>query len=110
MKRIAAFGLLAALAGAPASAEVKAPSLVGRSPERVDSLAYAAGESRTWPAGDGVVATVVLAGRLTVYGSAGEGQAYGPGQGFAAGWAPYRTVNESSEPVRTLVTFHAPGH
>lgn len=109
MKRAAVLAVLAAVAGAPA-AEVGAPSLVGRSPERVETLAYAAGESRTWPAGAGVVATVVLAGRLSVYGPAGDGQAYEPGQGFAAGWAPYRTVNESSEPVRTLVTFHARGH
>jgi hypothetical protein len=107
MKRGAAMIVLATFAGTVSPANVAAPSLVGLRVERVESVAYVAGESRAWPAGAGVVATVVVAGRLTVYGSAGEERAYGTGQGFAAGWEPYRTVNESSERVHTSVTFHA---
>lgn len=107
----AALVALVALAGAPAAANMRPdaapPSLVGRSIERVEQVAYAAGEARAWPGGAGVQATVVVSGRITVYGLSGEGRVYEHGQGFAAGWEPYRTVNESAQPVRTLTTFHA---
>jgi len=43
---------------------------------------------------------------LTVYGADGERRVYAAGEGYAAGWTTYRTVNETDEPVETLVTNH----
>jgi hypothetical protein len=43
---------------------------------------------------------------LSVYGPAGERRVYIAGEGCAAGWAAYRTVNETDEPVETVVTTH----
>ena len=47
----------------------------------------------------------MLSGRVAVYGPSGERTVYGPGQSFAAGWAPYWTVNETDSTVELLVTF-----
>ena len=89
------------------SRETDAPvTLVGMEVQRTEKLALGAGETRAWPEGDGVQGVVVVSGRVTVYGSTGDRAVYAPGQGFAAGWEPYRVVNETDSPVEVLVTFH----
>ena len=89
------------------SRETGAPvTLVGLQVLRTEKVALAPGASRAWPAGDRVQGVAVVSGRVTVYGSTGDRAVYGAGQGFAAGWEPYRMVNETDSPVELLVTFH----
>ncbi len=89
------------------SRETDAPvTLVGLQAQRTERVAIAAGASREWVAGEGLEGVLVVSGRITVYGSTGDRSVYGPGQGFAAGWEPYRMVNETGSRVELLVTFH----
>jgi hypothetical protein len=81
-------------------------TLVGLIAQRTERLVYDPGETRAWAPGPEVHSVVVVSGRITVYGPAGERQVYAQGQGFAAGWAPYRTTNETGASAETLVTFH----
>jgi hypothetical protein len=81
-------------------------TLVGLISQRTERLAYDPGATRAWASSPEVHSVVVVSGRITVYGPAGERQVYGQGQGFAAGWAPYRTTNETGASAETLVTFH----
>lgn len=82
-------------------------TLVGLTPEAVERVSYAPGAARDWPAGEHVVGVAVVAGTLTVYGPGSQRHVYTAGQGYAAGWTAYRTVNETDEPVETWVTSHA---
>lgn len=82
------------------------PRLVGLVAQRTERVAYAPGTSKAGAAGAGVHSVLVVTGRITVHGPAGEQQSYGQGQTFAAGWTPYRIVNETGAPAETLVTFH----
>ena len=89
------------------SRETDAPvTLVGLQAQRTEAVALAPGASRTWPEGAGVQGVAVTSGWVTVYGSTGVGAVYGRGQGFAAGWEPYRIANETDSPVELVVTFH----
>lgn len=81
-------------------------NLVGLTPERVERVTYEPGASRSWSPGPQIVGVRVLSGRLTVYGGDGEPRVYVTGEGYAAGWAAYRTVNETDQRVETLVTHH----
>lgn len=81
-------------------------TLVGLRVTASDHVSYEPGASRTWPAGPEIVGVKVLSGRLSVYGTDGERRVYIAGEGYAAGWASYRTVNETEELVETLVTNH----
>ncbi len=45
---------------------------------------------------------------MSVYGTDGERRVVIAGEGYAAGWAAYRTLNETDELVETLVTNHVP--
>ena len=81
-------------------------TLVGLRPDAAEPVSYAPGASRTWPPGRAIIGVKVLSGRLTVYGAEGERRVYVAGEGYAAGWAAYRTVNETDAPVETLVTNH----
>lgn len=81
-------------------------TLVGHRPHASERVSYEPGESRTWSPGPQIVGVKVLSGRLTVYGGDGEPRVYVAGQGYAAGWAGYRTVNETDGRVETLVTSH----
>ena len=82
-------------------------TLVGLIAQGREHVAYDPGGARAWAASPEVHSVVVVSGRITVYGPTGERQVYGEGQGFAAGWAPYRTTNETGAPAETLVTFHS---
>ncbi len=82
-------------------------TLVGLQVQRTEAVTLAPGASRAWPASDGVQGVAVVSGRVTIHGPTGIPTVYGPGQGFAAGWEPYRTVNKTDSPVEMLVTFHA---
>ena len=91
------------------SASSESVTLVGLTRENDERVAYAPGTSRSWPASRHMLGVTVLSGQLTVYGPAGERQVYGAGDGFAAGWMAHRAVNETHDPVETLVTrFAAP--
>lgn len=81
-------------------------TLVGLIAQRTERLAYDPGATRAWAPSAEVHSVVVVSGRITVYGPAGERQVYGKGEGFAAGWAPYRTTNETGAFAETLMTFH----
>ncbi|MDQ3640393.1 MAG: hypothetical protein M3450_02695 [Actinomycetota bacterium] len=90
------------------SRETDAPvTLVGLQVQRTEAVALAPGATRAWPAGGGVAGVLVVSGRVAVHGSTGDRAVYGPGQGFAAGWEPYRIINETESPVELVVTFHA---
>ena len=92
----------------PSTSRVRgeAVTLVGLRATAFDQVSYDPGESRTWSAGPQVVGVKVLSGRLTVYGIDGERRVYAAGEGYAAGWAAYQTVNETYERVETLITNH----
>ncbi len=81
-------------------------TLVGLARSGEERIVYEPGASRAWAAGEHIVAVAVVAGALTVYGPAGERHVYTAGEGFAAGWTPYRTVNETDDQVETMVTSH----
>ena len=81
-------------------------TLVGLRARASEDVSYEPRASRTWSPGPHVVGVKVLSGRLTVYGGDGERRIYVAGEGYAAGWAGYRTVNETDERVETLVTNH----
>jgi hypothetical protein len=84
-------------------------TLVGLTPQSEERVAYEPGASRSWSVRQQVVGVAVVSGTLTVYGPAGDRQVYRAGDGFAAGWMTHRTVNETDDPVETLVTqFSAP--
>ena len=111
-------GLLAAVvtfAGGPAESGPKPwtsrlrpepVTLVGLKVTGTEHVYYEPGASRTWSAGPEIVGVKVLSGRLSVYDSDGERRVYIAGEGYAAGWAAYRTVNETDERVETVVTNH----
>lgn len=80
--------------------------LVGLIAQRTEHVAYDPGATRAWAPSPEVHSVVVVSGRITVHGPAGERQVYGPGQGFAAGWAAYGTTNETGTSAETLVTYH----
>lgn len=92
----------------PSTSRVRAEpiTLVGFGAIASERVSYEPGASRTWSAGPGIVGVKVLSGRLSVYGADGERRLYIAGEGYAAGWAAYRTVNETDELVETLVTNH----
>ena len=81
-------------------------SLVGLTAQRTEHVAYKPGETRTWAPSGEVHSVVVVSSRITVHGPAGDRKVYGHGQGFVAGWVPYRITNETDSVVETLVTFH----
>lgn len=111
-------GLIAALvtfAGGPAESGAN-PSTSRLRPEPVtlvgleatgsEHVSYEPGASRTWPARPDIIGVRVVSGRLSVYGADGERRVYVAGEGYAAGWVGYRTVNETDELVETVVTNH----
>lgn len=81
-------------------------TLVGLTAQHTEHVVHDPGATRTWAPSSQLHSVVVVEGQITVYGPAGERQVYGQGQGFVAGWAPYRTSNETGAPAETLVTFH----
>ena len=81
-------------------------TLVGLKAIASEHVSYEPGASRMWPAGPDIVGVKVLSGHLTVYGTDGERRVYVAGEGYAAGWAAYRTVNETDEAVEILVPNH----
>lgn len=81
-------------------------TLVGLTATGTEHVSYEPGASRTWSAGPEIVGVKVLSGRLSVYGPEGERRVYIAGEGYAAGWAAYRAVNETDVRVETLVTNH----
>ena len=112
---LALLGALGAFASSPAESgpgpstsriEVKPTTLVGLRAVASERVSYEPGASRSWSPGPQLVGVKVRSGRLTVYGVDGERRTYAAGEGYAAGWATYRTVNETDEPVETVVTNH----
>jgi hypothetical protein len=112
---VALVATLVAFASSPAASgpgqstsplEVEPVTLVGLRAVASERVSYEPGASRTWSPGPQVVGVKVLSGRLTVYGGDGEPRVYVAGEGYAAGWAAYRTVNETDQRVETLVTNH----
>lgn len=81
-------------------------TLVGLKATAFEYVSYEPGASRAWEAGPEIVGVKVLSGRLSVYGTDGQRRVYIAGEGYAAGWAAYRTVNETDGLVETLVTKH----
>ena len=81
-------------------------TLVGLKATGSEHVSYEPGSFRTWSAGPDIVGVRVLSGRLSVYGADGERRVYVAGEGYAAGWVGYRTVNETDELVETVVTNH----
>jgi hypothetical protein len=81
-------------------------TLVGLKAIASEQVSYEPGASRMWPTAPEIVGVKVLSGRLSVYGTDGERRVYVAGEGYAAGWAAYRTVNETDQPVEALVTTH----
>ncbi len=86
--------------------EAERATLVGLRAVASEQMSYEPGASRTWAPSRQIIGVKVLSGRLTVYGSDNEQQVYLAGEGYAAGWAPYRSVNETGERVETLITNH----
>ena len=84
----------------------EALTLVGLRATASEKVSYEPGAFRTWLPGPQIVSVKVLSGRLTVYGIDGERHIYVRGGGYAAGWAAYRSANETDERVETLVTHH----
>ena len=93
----------------PSSARLRneAGTLVGLRATESERVFYEPGGSRSWSPGPQIIGVKVISGRVTVYGVDGERRVYIAGEGYAAGWAPHRAVNETDEPVETLVTHHA---
>lgn len=80
-------------------------TLVGLKAVASENVAYEPGASRTWSPDSAILSVKVLSGQLTVY-TDGERRIYITGEAYAAGWAAYRTANETDERVETLVTKH----
>ena len=90
----------------PTRLGTEAVTLMGLRPIASEWVYYEPGASRNWSPGPQIVGVKVLSGRLSVYGADGERRIYVGGEGYAAGWAAYRSVNETGERVETLVTSH----
>jgi hypothetical protein len=86
--------------------ETERATLVGLRRVASEQMSYEPGASRTWSPSPQIIGVKVLSGRVTVYGSDDERQVYLAGEGYVAGWAPYRSVNETDERVETLITNH----
>lgn len=87
-----------------ATSEPAAITLVGHKVLGVETKTFPPGHSRTWGEDIELHAVAVIAGTLTVHGVGATPVSYGPGQGYVAGWAPYRAVNDGSVPVEVVVT------
>ena len=81
-----------------------AMTLVGHEVFGVEIETYPPGHAENWAQGIGLHAVSVTAGTLTVHSGGATPASYGPGQGYVAGWAPYRAVNDGSVPVEVVVT------
>ncbi len=92
---------------ASATSEAAAMTLVGHEVLGVETMTYPPAHSRAWGEDIGLHAVAVIAGTLTVHGFGAAPASYGPGQGYVAGWAPYRAVNDGPVPVEVVVTLLA---
>ena len=73
---------------ASATSEPAAMTLVGHEVLGVETTTYPPAHSRAWPEDIGLHGVSVIAGTLTVHSVGAPPVAYGPGQGYVAGWAP----------------------
>jgi hypothetical protein len=87
-----------------ATAHPAAITLVGHEALSVETTTYPPAHSRAWGEDIGLHAVSVIAGTLTVHSGGATPASYGPGQGYVAGWAPYRAVNDGSVPVEVVIT------
>ncbi len=81
-----------------------AMTLVGHEVLGIERKTYPPGHTEAWDEDIGLHAVSVISGRLTVNSGGATPVSYGPGQGYVAGWAPYRAVNDGSVPVEVVVT------
>jgi hypothetical protein len=81
-----------------------AMTLVGHEVLGVETKTYSPGHAEAWGEDIGLHGVSVIAGTLTVHSLGAAPVPYGPGQGYVAGWAPYRAVNDGSVPVEVVVT------
>ncbi len=89
---------------ASTTSEPAAVTLVGYEVLGVETKTYPPAHSRAWGDDVGLHAVSVIAGTLTVHSVGATAVSYGPGQGYVAGWAPYRAVNDGAVPVEVVVT------
>ena len=89
---------------ASATSEPAAMTLVGNEVLGVETKTYLPGHAEAWEQDIGLHTVSVIAGTLTVHSGAGTPASYGLGQGYVAGWAPYRAVNDGSVLVEVVVT------
>ena len=87
-----------------ATSEPAAMTVVGHEVLGVDRTTYPPAHSRAWNEDIGLHAVSVIAGTLTVHSLGAAPVSYSPGQGYPAGWAPYRAVNDGAVPVEVVVT------
>ena len=89
---------------ASATSEAAAMTLVGHKVLGVETKTYSPGHAEAWGEDIGLHGVSVIAGTLTVHSLGAAPVPYGPGQGYVAGWAPYRVVNDGPVPVEVVVT------
>ena len=89
---------------AAATSQPAATTVVGHEVLGVETKTYPPGHAEAWDQDIGLHAVSVIAGTLTVHSVGAPPVSYGPGQGYVAGWAPYRAANEGSVPVEVVVT------
>ena len=88
-----------------ASTVEPAPTMVvGHEVLGMETKTYPSGHAEAWEQDIGLHAVSVIAGTLTVHSVGATPVSYGPGQGYVAGWAPYRALNDGSAPVEVVVT------
>ena len=89
---------------ASATSQPTAMTLVGHEVLGVKTTTYPPGHTEAWEEDLGLHAVSVIAGTLTVQSVEATPASYGPGQGYVAGWVPYRAANDGSVPVEVVVT------
>ncbi len=89
---------------ASVTSQPAAMTLVGHEVLGVETKTYSPGHAEAWAEDIGLHGVSVIAGTLTVHSLGAAPVPYGPGQGYVAGWAPYRAVNDGPVPVEVVVT------
>ncbi len=92
--------------GSTSHLEAERAAVVGLGAVASEQMSYEPGASRTWSPPPQLIGAKVLSRRLTVHGTDNEQQVRCAGEGYPAGWTPYRSVNETDERVETPITNH----
>jgi hypothetical protein len=89
---------------AAATSQTAAATVVGHAVLGVETKMYPPGHVEAWGQDIGLHAVSVIAGTLSVDSGGATPASYGPGQGYVAGWAAYRAVNDGSVALEVVVT------